>query len=316
MTGIARIACLAMLLGLLAGCDVASRVGDVASSVVDTVAAPLDGSGAKTDSAETGPVDTISFAGAYCQGDTEAALAATRELFAAHPRNPRVRLVHGMALDLSGQGIAAYRMLQPLAVADLRLPAVLKCGKDFVYSGSISDVAERRLFDIRTRLTALGVTFPLPRPDEARQTAKYLYAFAASAPVTIVDRPAPMKIATAVPLGPTAGDRTAADKTPGPDLKPQHKPARHSARPGRKFVHLDSYRTLKALNRGWRILQKRYGKVLASGKRTVTHVDLGRTKGKFLRLGIAVKDERTAQSVCRKMKAHGQYCAIMPYRKG
>lgn len=303
--------------GLLGGCSVVSTVEDVATSVVDSVAAPLGATPRAPDDGER--IDSIAFAAAYCSNDAEAALAATREMIGANPESPRVRLIHGMALDLAGRGVAAYRMLEPLAAADHRMAAVLKCGKEFVYSGTVTEVAQRRLFEVRTRLAALGAGFSLPPSDNAAAAARALYAFAAKAPTRIDDtEPTPRTAAAAEtpPMPPVlvpsvAPAEPAAAKTP-PARNADGKAARAPA--GRMFVHLGSYRSMKTLEKGWRVLTTRFAKTIPARDRAVTKVDLGK-KGKFLRLGIAAADAGTAKRICDRLRPRGQYCAVMPMAK-
>jgi len=41
-------------------------------------------------------------------------------------------------------------------------------------------------------------------------------------------------------------------------------------------------------------------------------VNLGRKKGRYLRLGITVTDAKAARSIRKRLKAGGQYCVIRP----
>ena len=79
--------------------------------------------------------------------------------------HPRAKLLYGLSLDLAGHGVMAYRVLEPLTKTNHKLPAVLRCGDEFVYSGTVTEVAQRRLFRVKTQLTAFGTKFPLPDPN-------------------------------------------------------------------------------------------------------------------------------------------------------
>ena len=55
------------------------------------------------------------------------------------------------------------------------MPTALQCGDDFIYSGTVAEVAQRRLFDIKSSLTALGMTMPLPSPAETKAGSNTIY---------------------------------------------------------------------------------------------------------------------------------------------
>ena len=301
-----RLLAASALLGALSGCSV--------SKMIDTVEIPsvasIGGASAKADDAER--LDTIAFADAYCRGDGEAALVATRTLVATDGANPKVQLVHGMALDLAGRGVTAYRVLEPLAAKDHPMPASLKCNADFVYSGSVSEVAQRRLFEIKTKLTALGMAFPPPPLAQATASAKEVYMLAARAPTRLDSEPPPAErpeasVSAAVPSG----------APPAPAMTANARPASAGkAAAADIFVHLGSYRSMKTLDKGWQSLKRRFAAPLKSREKSVQKVDLGKKKGAYLRLGIAVADDATAKRLCREIKAGGQYCAVMPSAKG
>jgi hypothetical protein len=247
-------------------------------------------------------LDTIAYADAYCRGDGKAAVAATQKLVVANPKHPRAQLNYGLSLDLAGKGIASYRVLNNLAKSNHSMPAVLNCGDNFVYSGTVTEVAQRRLFRVKTSLTALGVILPLPAAEEHHKGNDVVYKLASLAPTN----------SPAVLLPPSP--KMAAE--PQEVSKPRQKPRK--SRPmgkGRRFVHLGSYKSSKTLEKGWLTLRKRYGKILGGQPKAVSKVNLGRKKGQYLRLGVTVADARTAKSICRRLKAARQYCAIKPAGK-
>ena len=124
-------------------------------------------------------IDTISFADAYCRKDGMAAVAASRKLVIANPTHPRALLNYGLSLDLAGRGIAAYRLLAPLGKAGHTMPTAVRCGDDFIYSGTVAEVAQRRLFVIKSSLTALGMTMPLSSPAETKAGSNTIYRLTA-----------------------------------------------------------------------------------------------------------------------------------------
>jgi hypothetical protein len=130
-------------------------------------------------------MDAIAYADAYCRKDGMAAVAASQKLVVANPNHPRALLNYGLALDLAGRGIAAYRILTPLGQAGHAMPTVLQCGDDFIYSGTVAEVAQRRLFDIKTSLASLGMTMPLPSSAEMKAGSNTVYRLAALAPAAI-----------------------------------------------------------------------------------------------------------------------------------
>jgi len=74
-------------------------------------------------------------------------------------------------------------------------------------------------------------------------------------------------------------------------------------------VHLASYRQKKAARRGWRVLQKQFGRVLRGLKFKIERVDLGGRKGVFYRLKAGpLPSNAAAKKICRKLKAKHQYC--------
>jgi hypothetical protein len=259
--------------------------------------ASATGSGVKQDPMR---LDTIAFADAYCRKDGLAAVAATQNLVVANPNHPRALLNYGLSLDLAGKGIAAYQVLDRLSKGNHPMPAVLRCGNDFMYSGTVTEVAQRRLFNIKTTLSTLGVSLPPPSSTDIKAAGNTIYRLAALAP------PADEVLATSnKPKRSTAA--------PVKSHTPRKKPRMTGK--GQHFVHLGSYKSVKTLDRGWRSLRKRFGKVLGIQAKTVSKVNLGRKKGQYLRLGVTVANAKTARAICKRLKAGGQYCMVRRSRK-
>ena len=251
------------------------------------------GSGVKEDPMR---MDAIAYADAYCRKDGMAAVAASQKLVVANPDHPRALLNYGLALDLAGRGIAAYQVLAPLGKAGHSMPTVLQCGQDFIYSGTVAEVAQRRLFEIRTSLAALGMTMPLPSSAEMKAGSNTIYRLAALAPATLEmdekdDNRAP----------------ETANSAPEQHAMP-HKPEKPSE--FSHFVHLGSYKSTRNLDRGWLTLRKRFSKELGNQSKAVSEIDLGKTKGRYLRLGVSVTSAKTASDICKRLKAGGQYCVV------
>lgn len=246
-------------------------------------------------------MDTIAFADAYCRKDGAAAVAASQKLVVARPNHPRALLNYGLSLDLAGRGIAAYRVLAPLGKAGHTMPTVMQCGDDFMYSGTVSEVAQRRLFDIRTGLTALGLTMPLPSSAEIKAGSNTVYRLAALAPsndiTSVKAEMATPKMAKKAPKKPNVA----------------HKTAKMTS--NTHFIHLGSYKSTRNLDRGWKNLRKRFSKALNGQPKAVSEINLGKKKGRYLRLGIKVASAKAARNICKRLKAGGQYCVIRRVRK-
>jgi hypothetical protein len=256
--------------------------------------ASATGSGVKQDPMR---LDTIAFADAYCRKDGMTAVAATQKLVVAHPNHPRARLNYGLALDLAGRGVAAYTVLDRLAKGNHPMPAVLRCGDDFRYSGTVTEVAQRRAFNIKTTLIALGMTLPPPSSADMKAGSDTVYRLASLAPAA--DEVLPVSTASR----PHKTRPARAEKHMAAKKQPM-------ARKGRHFVHLGSYKSSRTLDRGWRSLRKRFGKILGAQSKAVSEVNLGRKKGRYLRLGVSVPNVKTARSICKRLKAGGQYCVV------
>lgn len=255
------------------------------------------GSGVKQDPMR---LDTIAFADAYCRRDGAGAVAATQKLVVAHPNHPRALLNYGLSLDLAGRGVMAYLVLDRLSKGSHPMPSVLRCGADFMYSGTVTEVAQRRLFEIKTKLSALGVTLPPPSSINGKTAGDTIYKLAAMAP------PADEVLAFA--------NKPKINKTKAPKkYKPRKKAA--VAAKGSRFVHLGSYKSTRTLDRGWRSLRKRFGKILSARTKSVSKVNLGRKKGQYLRLGVTVASAKAARALCKRLKAGGQYCVVRRSRK-
>ncbi|MGB0631736.1 MAG: hypothetical protein ACPGRZ_13685 [Alphaproteobacteria bacterium] len=274
---------------------IADVMGDPKSKTMESATA----SGVKADPMR---LDTIAFADAYCRRDGKAAVAATQKLVVAHPTHPRAKLLYGLSLDLPGRGVMAYRVIEPLTRANHSMPAVLRCGDEFIYSGTVTEVAQRRLFRVKTQLNELGLQFPLPDAKTHQAAGNAIYKLAAMAPVELPKAP---MAKTSLPQPEKAISKK--DDMTGTPSKPSAKCSR--------FVHLGSYKNTRTLEKGWRSLRKRYGGVLGNSPKAVSKVWLGKKKGQYLRLGVSAANLKTAQAICKKLKAGGQYCAVMRARK-
>ena len=74
-------------------------------------------------------------------------------------------------------------------------------------------------------------------------------------------------------------------------------------------VHLASYRSQQAADRGWAQLRRAHSKLLEGLDPEITRVDLGPGKGIYWRLKAGpLKTPQQAQDVCRQLKAARQFC--------
>ena len=85
---------------------------------------------------------------------------------------------------------------------------------------------------------------------------------------------------------------------------PQEMAAKGGSQPA---VHLASYRSQKAADRGWAQLRRAHRSLLGKLRHEISKVNLGR-KGTFCRLKVGpVKD---ANDMCRKLKRRRQFCEV------
>ncbi len=114
-------------------------------------------------------------------------------------------------------------------------------------------------------------------------------------------QPAPMKAPKPMAAAPAA---------PVTPLSPAEMEASDSRPSGpRPAVHLASYRSRKAADRGWAQLRRAYKELLGGMKSEVTKVNLGPGKGIFYRLKAGpLQSEGAASSICSKLKRRRQYC--------
>ena len=111
-------------------------------------------------------------------------------------------------------------------------------------------------------------------------------------------------------------ERAAIEKAIAPKAPPAaaKKPAGTSAKQSstsgpQPAVHIASYRSQQAANRGWAQLRRAHRRFLGTLKHEVSRVNLGRGKGVFFRLVAGpLKSESESASVCRQLKRLRQYC--------
>mgnify|MGYP001326510091 CR=1 FL=1 len=74
-------------------------------------------------------------------------------------------------------------------------------------------------------------------------------------------------------------------------------------------VHIASFRSRKAADRGWAQLRRAHRSILANLKPEIARVNLGRGKGVFYRLVAGpLKSDADVKRVCRQLKSRRQYC--------
>ena len=77
----------------------------------------------------------------------------------------------------------------------------------------------------------------------------------------------------------------------------------------RPAVHIASFRSRKAADRGWAGLRRAHRALLGNMKPEITRVNLGGKKGVFFRLVVGpLASNADADSVCRQLKRRRQYC--------
>ena len=74
-------------------------------------------------------------------------------------------------------------------------------------------------------------------------------------------------------------------------------------------IHLASYRSQQAADRGWAQLRRAYRQDLGDLTHEITRVDLGPGKGVFYRLNAGpLESDAAAKALCRGLKSRRQYC--------
>ena len=74
-------------------------------------------------------------------------------------------------------------------------------------------------------------------------------------------------------------------------------------------VHLASYRSRQAADRGWAQLRRAHQDLLGGLSENVSEINLGPGKGTYFRLKAGpLSDRGAAEDVCRKLKRRNQYC--------
>lgn len=97
---------------------------------------------------------------------------------------------------------------------------------------------------------------------------------------------------------------------PGVKKSPPSEMAAISKKTGpQPAIHLASYRTRKAADRGWSQLRRAHKSLLSELSSEITRVNLGPGKGIFFRLKAGpLRDKAAAADMCRKLKSRRQFC--------
>ncbi len=183
--------------------------------------------------------------------------------------------------------------------------------------------AERSMIlDALMPAAPVRVANPGPPPQglmEAADTVRKLEQLKAAAIITsdeyVKERQAVERAMQARPMLSKKSTAPAATSSPG-----LHKTgAKTSTKSGgpKTAVHLASYRSRKAADRGWAQLRRAHKNVLGPLEPNIAKVNLGPGKGIYYRLKAGPLDGRTAASnICRKLKARRQYCELSYMENG
>ena len=80
---------------------------------------------------------------------------------------------------------------------------------------------------------------------------------------------------------------------------------------GGAHVHLASYRSQEAAQRGWETLKQRHSDLLGELSRRVNEVDLGPGKGVYFRIEAGpFNDQKSAVALCEKFKTRNVFCTV------
>ena len=194
---------------------------------------------------------------------------------------------------------------------------------------------------ISSRLRAIGRALEmraLSVSQHAAERSMILDALAPSAPVRVANPGRPpnglleaadrvrwleqLKDAKIIASDEYARERKAIEMAmqPAPPPSPRaQKPAslaRSSASPKalmkggtRPAIHIASFRSRKAAERGWSQIRRAHRKILGRYSHSITRVNLGPSKGTFYRLMVGpVKTKSSAVRLCRQLKKRRQFC--------
>ena len=181
------------------------------------------------------------------------------------------------------------------------------------------------------RLRAIGRALEMRALTVAQHSAEraiILDALLPSAPVTVANPGVPprgmidaadavrrveqLSAAGLISSEEQAKERAAIDKAIQPEApaRPQAAAAASDAMtPGRPAIHLASYKSQQAADRGWAQIRRAHTALLGNLKHEVSQVNLGAGKGIFFRLRAGpLETDAAAAELCQKLKSRRQFC--------
>ncbi|MSO53851.1 MAG: SPOR domain-containing protein [Rhodospirillales bacterium] len=82
---------------------------------------------------------------------------------------------------------------------------------------------------------------------------------------------------------------------------------------GRPAIHLASYKSQQAADRGWAQIRRAHAALLGELKHEVSRINLGAGKGVFFRLRAGpLATQEAASELCQKLKSRRQFCETSP----
>ena len=233
------------------------------------------------------PVQLSAIQDAVCMGDYARAQSLAERAQSEGMTGMALHVLRGYALEKEGKPMAARPVYHAVIKSRSEDPVKLEC-EELVFEGPASQVAYDRMRVTNIDLAALDVTEeqllsvnPLPPP---------------------VEEPAPMPMPTQMMAPP---------HVLAPPPAPMGEMRQVTPSPAGVWIHLESYKTPKWEESGWRTLMKKHSALLKGHDKVFRKVDLGK-KGTAYRLGAGnFASEHEAQQLCTKFKSAGQYCDIM-----
>lgn len=209
---------------------------------------------------------------AICEGRAGDAV----QILTAEPLvSPTDRFFKGLAFEQYGYAVSARREYAALMQSGNQERVFLRCGRETLANGSVSDEAARRLAIVAQQLRAMDVTTPNTRslpvglPGRGGNPTSSTAGYTSSSPMT-VSRPS-----STSPLG-------------------------------RWFAHLASYSSYQNAQTNKPTLEKKFPSL--AGYIDQWEVNL---RGGAVRLGVRLDSRDDATRLCNQVKSNGDYCAVL-----
>ena len=256
---------------------------------------------------------------AVCAGDYREALSI---LPPRYRDDPLTLFMAAYALEASGHAVRAHPHYQLLADNGFQDRVRIVCGGTALFDGALADVARTRAMEIERILIDLDADLAPTRwlhdglPDqvtaETNSTENRARTSAQATPANNAEEGRVLRVGgrRSAPASSGVGQRQPV-QNPAPQTVAVTRP--DSLDPlGRWFVHLSSYFADDNADAGRAALSALYPAY--SGLFDSWQVDLNGRR--TWRLGIRLRDETEARSICVRLEAEGLYCSVFDSQAG